>query len=148
VTPRGFAARWTVHETLRKFWVIDSRPGAEPIGVPVATVWNDSAGIDLGEPRPKPTTLTPGQVEADRTMWAGPRLEAGLWSCTPGDFTTHRDGFDEIMHILSGAGSVTADDGARIDFGPGTTFVLPDGYRGTWSVTEAVRKVYCIVTRR
>jgi uncharacterized cupin superfamily protein len=145
VTPRGVRCRWTVHQTVRKFWVIDARP--YPTGGPIALTAN-SFRISLGEPHAKATSTTGDQWESDSVLWAANGIEAGVWSCTPGVFATHRDGFDEAVHILEGRGSVSDANGMTYAFGPGSSFVLPNDFRGSWTITSTVRKVFCLIHRR
>ena len=70
--------------------------------------------------------------------------EVGVWECTPGRFPGTKEGISEMMHFLSGRATITDEDGTRHELGPGTMFILLDGWRGEWEVHETVRKVYAI----
>lgn len=106
----------------------------------------DAPSLDLGAPGPKPTSTT-GQHEASAAVWTSPddATEVGVWECEPGTFTAVREGTTEVCQILSGRATITGDDGIAADVGPGSTVVLPDGWRGTWEVHETVRKTYVMV---
>ena len=49
---------------------------------------------------------------------------------------------DEVFVVLSGAGTVTFEDGERLELGPGTAVRLRAGERTTWVVTHRLRKVW------
>jgi uncharacterized cupin superfamily protein len=107
----------------------------------------DAAGAALPQGAPKPTSLD-GQVESSTTVWTSDdgAVEVGVWECSPGRFTAERDGYDEICQILVGSATVRSEDGTRAELAPGTTFVMPSGWRGTWEVHEQIRKVFMLRT--
>jgi uncharacterized cupin superfamily protein len=102
-------------------------------------------GLELADGTPKPTSLT-GQTESFTDLWVSPdsRLEMGVWECTPGTFTATRNGYDEIAHIVFGTATVTDSHGVVTELSPGTVFVTPEGWAGTWVVHELMRKTYTI----
>ncbi|HUG15059.1 MAG TPA: cupin domain-containing protein [Thermomicrobiales bacterium] len=102
--------------------------------------------IDVGEFKPKPTSLSEGQMEAMATLWTSPdgSVTAGVWECTPGRFAATRDGFSEIAHVIKGRFKITNPDGSVTEHGPGDMVVTNSGWRGTWEVTETIRKVWII----
>lgn len=66
--------------------------------------------------------------------------EVGLWEITEG---TVRDvEVDEIFVVLSGAGSVSFEDGTVVDLAPGAVVRLHEGERTTWEIRAPLRKVY------
>ncbi|MFI6595750.1 cupin domain-containing protein [Nonomuraea sp. NPDC050536] len=99
---------------------------------------------ELPPAQPKPTSLT-GQRESTLELWTSGGAEAGIWECEAGRFTAVRDGFHEICQILSGTATLTGEDGQVVELGPGSTVVLPDGWRGTWDVHTPMRKTYVTV---
>lgn len=107
----------------------------------------DPATLRLPKPTAKPTSLT-GQMESSITLWESPDglCEMGVWECSPGTFTAFRDGYDEFAQILFGAATMTTEEGEKTELGPGSVFVTPSGWKGTWTVHETVRKVYVIRT--
>ncbi|TDP48159.1 cupin domain-containing protein [Zavarzinia compransoris] len=94
------------------------RPARITDGAPVTSLWNEY-GDNSG------------------------RLFSGIWSSTAGswqvDYTE-----EEVCVILEGRIRLTAADGIAEDFGPGDSFVIPSGFRGTWTTLEPVRKLYVI----
>ncbi|WP_159706607.1 cupin domain-containing protein [Arthrobacter sp. 18067] len=89
---------------------------------------------------------TPGVLERKEAVWANANQHrAGRWSAQPGTFALERHGVDEICVILRGKGSVTSEDGDTQSFEAGSTVVLPDGWRGTWTTEETIEKVFIMV---
>jgi uncharacterized cupin superfamily protein len=76
------------------------------------------------------------------------RVSTGIWECTPGSFPSARDGYSEVMTFVAGDATITDEDGTEHAIGAGTTIVLDDGWRGSWTIRETVRKVYVIVQSR
>lgn len=76
---------------------------------------------------------------ADRTG----KFFAGIWSSTVGSWTVSYTE-EEVCTILEGRVRLTAEDGAEQEFGPGDSFVIPSGFKGTWTTIEPVKKVYAI----
>jgi len=107
----------------------------------------DAASLTLPIALPKPTSLT-GQTESSITLWESldGLVQLGVWECSPGTFTATRDGYDEVAQILFGAATITTDEGQACELGPGSVFVTPAGWSGTWTVHETVRKTYVVRT--
>jgi len=101
--------------------------------------------VELPAGTPKPTSLT-GQVESFSDVWVSRDglLETGVWECTAGTFTATRDGYDEIALVVSGTATVTDSRGVVTQLSPGTMFITPEGWTGTWVVHEPMRKNYTV----
>ncbi len=113
---------------------------------PHAVLVKGASSVALGQSRPKPTSSTAGQLESDVTSWTADGLEAGIWEAGPGEFTATRDGYHEVCQILSGRATITEENGQTLELEAGDLFVTPAGWRGTWAVHEAMRKVFVIHT--
>jgi len=72
------------------------------------------------------------------------RLVSGIWECEPGRSRWEFDTRGEIIHVVSGAMTVTEDDGEPVELTAGTTAYFPIGWRGEWLVTETLRKVFVV----
>ncbi len=74
--------------------------------------------------------------------FSGAGLEAGVWvhqvGGSVGDFG------DEMFVVLSGRGTVTCQNGGRIDLAPGVVGLLTAGDITTWDITEPLRKVWIV----
>ncbi|MCB2137223.1 MAG: DUF861 domain-containing protein [Rhodobacteraceae bacterium] len=109
--------------------------------------FGDLGSVKVGAFKAKPTSLTPGQEEADGPLWtsADGLTDIGIWECTPGTFTADRTKSAEYCHILSGSATVENADGtgARTVQG-GDLLVLPLGWKGKWTIHTHLRKLYLI----
>lgn len=70
-------------------------------------------------------------------------LTAGIWEAGPHKERCECD-YDELCHILEGHVRLTDSQGVAREFGPGSSFVVAAGFRGTWENLTPVRKVYLI----
>jgi uncharacterized protein len=66
--------------------------------------------------------------------------EVGLWEAGPGTDTDTE--IEEVFLVLSGAGTVTFEDGSAIALRPGVLVRLRAGDRTRWEITERLRKLY------
>jgi uncharacterized cupin superfamily protein len=71
-------------------------------------------------------------------------VTAGVWECSPCLEKIERYGVDELCTVLSGSVTVTGEDGIAHTFGPGDSFVMPQDFKGTWHITETLKKFYMI----
>ncbi len=149
-TPRRWQNHWTVHQTVRKLYVIDNRPGG---AAPAAHLPNAfGAALGPGVPRANATVGSP--VESSLTLWEHNGLDVGVWECTPGDFPFRRDGYDEVFCVLSGRATMHIDPpsgsthpGQSFELIAGSVLLTPQGLTGRWVVHETIRKAYMIVSR-
>lgn len=74
------------------------------------------------------------------TVLADSPAQVGLWEAGPGTDTDVE--VDELFVVLSGAGTVTFEDGEVVELRPGAVVRLHAGDRTTWVVTERLRKLY------
>lgn len=111
----------------------------------VPTIHTDAAHVELSAPVAKKTSLD-GQLESFVDVWVSPdgRVEAGVWECSAGTFTATRDGYDEVCTIVSGTATVTDSNGEVSELAPGSVFVTPAGWSGTWVLHTVLRKTYVI----
>lgn len=70
--------------------------------------------------------------------------QIGVWEASPGRFTREVVA-GEIMHIVSGAGTFTSDDGESMAIAAGDTLIFSPNTRGQWHITSALRKVYVLL---
>ena len=143
-TPRHWNKQWSVHQTVRKMYVIDNREGGAGEAGYVANGYH----LDLGEWVPRPGTLEGNPHHRSVIVQRNNQLEAGVWEATPGTFTLTRDGYDEVFCVMSGHATVHLDNGMSFDMRPGGVLLTPAGVTGTWVVHETLRKAYGIVRGR
>ena len=70
-------------------------------------------------------------------------MEVGVWEHSVGTSTDVE--VEEVFVVLEGKGTVTCDEGGRIDLAPGVVGLLPMGAKTTWTITEPLRKVWVIL---
>lgn len=69
--------------------------------------------------------------------------ECGLWICTPGTWECLVTK-DEFCHFLEGRCTYVHESGDVTDVTPDTAAFFPQGWKGTCTVHETVKKVYMI----
>jgi uncharacterized cupin superfamily protein len=88
---------------------------------------------------PKPIQTTTWNNYTDPTE----QFFAGIWASSVGVMKISYTE-EELCVILEGKVKLTANDGSSVVFGPGSTFVIPAGFIGTWETLEPVKKIYTI----
>jgi uncharacterized cupin superfamily protein len=112
--------------------------------IPVVAYAADPETMALTVRGPHKGAVAGAPVESVHVLFSDGGGRSGVWECTPGSFDSARNGDTELMHFLSGAGTITTADGTVHEIRPGAVLVAPDGWRGTWVIRETVRKVYTI----
>ncbi|CAB4885888.1 unannotated protein [freshwater metagenome] len=143
VKPRNWASTTTVHQASREMYVIDTRAGES---APPAFLSN-AYTLDLGTPNPRANPRAGEPKDSLHIMWEHNGLETGVWECTPGSFGISRDGYDEVMMILSGRATMHATNGHIFTLQAGSVLLTPEGFVGYWIIEETIRKVYTKVLR-
>jgi uncharacterized cupin superfamily protein len=146
-TPRQWPCRWTVHDTVRKLYVIDHRPGGQTSPAHESNAHRAA----LGEFTRRPVVAAGDPHEASRSILDANGLDVGIWESTTGAFPFRRDGYDEVFCVLCGHATLAVDvgEGAAMTFDlrPGSVVLTSAGTTGTWDVHEPLRKAYTIVRR-
>lgn len=122
-----------------------SQEAAIPDPAPTALDHGTVGDARMPQPMEKPTSLT-GQQESTLVLWDdGSGSSSGIWECDPGTFTATRDDCTEVCQIISGRASIVGEDGTSAELGAGSLLILPQGWRGTWTIHETIRKTWVIV---
>lgn len=74
------------------------------------------------------------------------QMLSGTWDCTPGKWQADYSAKSEFCYIISGKVVLTDEDGVESTFVAGESFLIPQGFMGTWEIVETVQKYYVIVT--
>jgi uncharacterized protein len=93
----------------------------------------------------------------DRIIFGAPRFNAtnsyesadgkrfcGQWQSTTGAWRVIYDEW-EYCHILTGRAVIRSDAGEAWEVSAGDSFVLEPGFKGSWTVTEPLTKLYTII---
>ena len=99
--------------------------------------------------------LEPGELDPSQVIAGAPavtetvlsespdgRVVRGIWRITEGTVTDVEQ--DELFVVLQGRATIEVHGGPTVDVGPGDVCLLRRGARTTWTVHEAVRKVFQI----
>ena len=109
------------------------------------------AATDLDE---KPLGPPSAEVIGDEPVLVRSRVDfatddrnvvSGIWECEPGasrwEFLTRA----EIIHVVAGAMTVQEDGAEPEEITAGSTAYFPLGWKGVWTVTERLRKVFVVI---
>lgn len=116
----------------------------------VPAIIDFSIPVPAEESTPPPERRISGEPRlAVSNHYADPsgQFFAGTWSSGIGrwrvSYTEH-----EFCHLIEGRVVLTADDGREWRFGPGSSWVIPAGFSGTWETVEPAIKRYAIFEQR
>jgi uncharacterized cupin superfamily protein len=97
--------------------------------------------------------LEPGELDPSQVIAGAPavtetvlsespdgRVVRGIWRITEGTVTDVEQ--DEVFVVLEGRATIEVQGGPTVRVGPGDVCVLRRGARTTWTVHEALRKVF------
>jgi uncharacterized cupin superfamily protein len=116
--------------------------------LPAVSLAGDLLELELASIGRRATATAGDPQESVRELYADGTVQIGLWECTPGQFGTAKDGVSETSHILAGAATLRGDDGAVAEVRAGDVVTTPDGWRGSWTVTATMRKLYIVSRSR
>lgn len=68
--------------------------------------------------------------------------EFGVWEMSVGAMSDVET--DELFIVIAGRASVELDSGERFELVSGSTFMLSEGDRTVWTVSETLRKIYVV----
>jgi uncharacterized protein len=105
----------------------------------------DARSVELPLVGAKPGAISGEPLESLMELYDDGQVQVGIWECTPGVFTSRRDGYDEFMQFLAGNGVIYGDDGVEHRVTPGASILLRDGWSGRWEIDQTVRKAYTII---
>ena len=112
--------------------------------------------IDFSSPLPAEATSPaadqlidgdPRQTVANYFADASQQFFAGRWSSSRGKWRI-RYSESEFCCLMTGRVVLQNLAGERWEFGPGSGFVVPAGFEGTWEVLENCTKFYAIFEAR
>lgn len=87
--------------------------------------------------------VSPGWREVEHRAALGvPGALAGAWEGAPGSVRIPVWPYHEVCVLLTGRVAVEDAAGARREFGPGESFLVPAGFDGWWHTLEPTRKIF------
>lgn len=76
-------------------------------------------------------------------------IKTGIWESTPGKWHfRNAENHWEYCRIIEGESIITEDGGEPHHVKAGDSFILHEGFSGTWEAVKTTRKDYVIRTRR
>ena len=109
--------------------------------------------LAISEPSTPPRLDAPGERRIDGdprfSIWnleraANGAIASGIWETTPGRWRAMYDRKWEFCTIVIGSLTITEDGGEPVTYQTGDSFVIRDGFRGTWEAKEPTRKHYVV----
>ncbi len=98
----------------------------------------------LGEGFVTAETVIAGEPNDGYTSFAKVgNLDIGLWGSGPYEERIDCP-VDEVMFVISGSATLTADDGEVTEIQAGDAVYMAKGWKGVWKQTEAIRK-FCVI---
>ncbi|MFJ3484175.1 cupin domain-containing protein [Pseudomonas sp. NPDC090202] len=146
VVPRGVSVRWHHRGQLRRLFM--AFPGLEAC----AEMPKQPIRIDLTQPLapcnpPAASVLLTATPKAwSETLFSVANLRIGLWQCEGYARRQVEPSYSELMFILDGAVTLTAEQGDSYVVRAGETVVVPRGATNAWVSDGVVRKVFCILS--
>ena len=92
------------------------------------------------DPLPPDQVVRGGPLAGAVELHQGSGWSVGVWEHTEGTSTDVET--DEVFVVLQGRATIAVEGGRTLEVGSGDVVVLDAGARTTWTVHEAVRKVY------
>lgn len=102
-------------------------------GTPADISRPDAADVISGDPE-----FTCWEINA-----ADGGISAGRWQATPGKWHFENT-YWEFVRIISGVSIITPEGGEPQTVRAGDSFVMKDGFRGTWECVETTLKDYVV----
>ena len=109
------------------------------------TFVGEDVPVETWPPFPAEDILEGDPAHKGAVLYRDPtkRASYGIWECPPGKFRLDYGPMTEMIHVLSGRGSITnveTNEETRLE--PGTRAIVPVGAVVIWDVKETLRKVY------
>lgn len=145
VVPRGVRVRWHHRGQLRRLFM--AFPGLEACGeMPALPIKLDlGQGLAPCNPPPASVLLTEAPKAWSETLFSVANLRVGLWQCEAYARKQVEPSYSELMFILEGSVTLTAEQGDRYVVRATETVVVPKGATNAWVSEGIVRKVFCIL---
>jgi uncharacterized cupin superfamily protein len=120
-----------------------------PAAAPAIIRIDQHLGADALRGKYPPDMVAPGQKKFDGAYreaiafsTTDKQYFVRVWESGPGVLKTDDYPYDEYCLILSGRLQITNASGSTEEFGPGDSFVIPKGWRGTWDMKTRTKKIY------
>ncbi|MCW2750546.1 MAG: cupin [Aeromicrobium sp.] len=110
-----------------------------------ASIFRDADAVVAG-PLPIEISMEPiisgAPFAYEDVLLDGPDGFFAVWACDAGVYPRVKDRRGSFMYLLSGAGTITDQDGTVHELTADSILLLPYGWIGHWDIRETIRKVY------
>jgi hypothetical protein len=106
----------------------------------------DGKGLEPLGPWPTGIRIAGAEPALVKTWFEG-QIAVQVCQIPDGVLRYPRTPFDEIVIVLEGRATVTPDGGVAEIFDKGEVFILPEGFEGTFAVSDGYRELTVMETR-
>lgn len=104
-------------------------------------------GLETVPPYRKELTLAGLQQMSARELFNG-AVVIDVWETQDGGTLLLKDyPFDQYVQVLAGSTTLKSNDGSSRTFVAGDAFVVPRGFKGTWTLSPGFRELLIIETK-
>jgi uncharacterized protein len=96
---------------------------------------------------PNDVLLTQGMAPTGAKTYEADGITLGTWACNAGSVDIQGHPVDEACFVTRGSVTLTDGSGRSETFGAGEGFLLPRGFRGTWSQSDDFAKLFVAISR-
>ena len=96
---------------------------------------------------PGDVVLSEGMQPVGAKSSDGRGLTRGIWACNQGAVEIHGHAVDEACFVVRGSVTLTDSAGRSETFSACEAFLLPRGFRGTWSQSDDFAKLFVAISR-
>ena len=89
---------------------------------------------------------TEGTINSSSHLFFEGKISAYVFDVAPGRVRIDGLPYDEYIHVLEGRLILTPDEGEEVEYKKGDSLILPEGYRGYWTMPEKYREFVIINT--
>jgi len=135
----GFAISWSAQ--------VVAEPAAPVAVVALPHEALKGEGLEAVPPYRKELTLAGLQQMSARELFNG-AIVIDVWETQDGGTLLLKDyPFDQYVQVLAGSTTLKSNDGVSRTFVAGDAFVVPRGFKGTWTLSNGFRELLIIESK-
>jgi uncharacterized cupin superfamily protein len=144
--PKGLDCTWDQPETVRKIYVIFENGTADPSATVPLRI-DPEAALSHSEGPSAAILISAAPQQSDKLCYADAsgQFSVAVWATTPYARIPVTFGRHELMHLVTGEVTLTAEGAAPRTYRAGDTFFVPKGCVVDWVSTVDLRKIYCSI---
>ena len=115
--------------------------------VRIGTEAGSKAGLPHWPWNASDVLLAKGMKPVGAKSYEGRGLTLGIWACNEGAVEIKGHAVDEACFVIGGSVTLTDSNGRSETFKAGEGFLIPRGFRGTWSHSDDFKKLFVAISR-